>query len=84
MDYTVTLTQAENLALSHAAVSQHDWINNAVHERCRIAIEEIVQIAVQKCLDGGVQVPSTKDAIVELAFDRGWVKPLASVATGGI
>lgn len=74
MDYTVTLTQAEDMALSWAAVSQQEWIDNAVHERCRIAIEQIVQICVQKCLDTGTPVPGSKDAMVALSFERGWIK----------
>ena len=77
MNYTITLTAAEDAALSYAALSQDDWIQNAVHERCRIAIEEIVALTVQKCLDNGVQLPGTKDAIVALAFERGWVKTAA-------
>jgi hypothetical protein len=77
MNYTITLTAAESAALSYAAFSQDDWIQNAVHERCRIAIDEIVGITVQKCLDNGVQLPGTKDAIVALAFERGWVKTAA-------
>jgi len=77
MNYTLTLTAAEDAALSYAAFSQDDWIQNAVHERCRIAIEEIVGITVQKCLDEGVQLPGTKDAIVALAFERGWIKTAA-------
>ena len=77
MNYTITLTQAENDALAYAALSQDDWIQNAVHERCRVAIDEIVQIGVQKCLETNTQVPGTKDAIVELAFAQGWVKTAA-------
>ena len=77
MNYTITLTAAEDAALSYAAFSQDDWIQNAVHERCRIAIEEIVALTVQQCLDNGVQLPGTKDDIVALAFERGWVKTAA-------
>jgi hypothetical protein len=77
MNYTITLTAAEDAALSYAAFSQDDWIQNAVHERCRIAIEEIVGITVQKCLETGTQVPGTKDAMVNLAFEQGWVKTAA-------
>jgi hypothetical protein len=77
MNYIITLTAAEDAALSYAAFSQDDWIQNAVHERCRIAIEEIVALTVQKCLDNNVQLPGTKDAIVALAFERGWVKTAA-------
>ena len=77
MNYTITLTTAEDAALSYAAMSQDDWIQNAIHERCRIAIEEIVGITVQKCLETNTQIPGSKDAMVELAFEQGWVKTTA-------
>jgi hypothetical protein len=77
MDYTTTLTAAEDKALSYAAFSQQDWIDNAVHERCRIAIDEIVQITVAKCLETGTQIPGSKDEMVDLAFAQGWVKTAA-------
>jgi hypothetical protein len=76
-DYTITLSAAEDKALSYAAFSQQDWIDNAVHDRCRIAIDEIVQITVQKCLETGTQIPASKQAMVDLAFDQGWVKTAA-------
>jgi len=74
MNYTITLTAAEDAALAHVALSQDDWIQNAVHDRCRIAIEEIVAITVQKCLETNTQIPNSKDAMVTLAFEQGWVK----------
>ena len=77
MDYTITLSAAEDKALSYAALSQQDWIDNAVHERARIAINEIMQITVQKCLETGTQIPGSKDEMVDLAFERGWVKTAA-------
>jgi hypothetical protein len=77
IDYTITLSAAEDKALSYAAMSQQEWIDNAVHERCRIAIEDLVQITVAKCLETGTQIPSSKDAMVDLAFEQGWVKSAA-------
>ena len=77
MNYTLTLTAAEDKALSYAAFSQQDWIDNAVHERCRIAIDEIVQVTVAKCLETGTQIPGSKDEMVDLAFAQGWVKSAA-------
>lgn len=73
MNYTITLTDAEDKALAYAALLQDDWIQNAVHERCRIAIEEIVALTVQKCLETGTPIPGSKEAMVELAFQNGWV-----------
>ena len=78
-DYTVILTQAEDQALSYVALSQNDWIQHAAHERCRVAIDEIVQICVAKCLETGTPIPGTKDEMVTLSFSKGWVKPLADV-----
>ena len=71
--YSVTLTTTENSALGYVSLTQQEWIENVVRERCRIAIDEIVTIAVQKCLETNTQIPSSKDDIVKLAFDMGWV-----------
>lgn len=67
MNYTITLTQAEQKALAHVAVSPQEWISNAVHERCRIAIEEIVAAEVQRKLAAGESITGTKDDIVMAA-----------------
>ena len=74
MEYTITLTVAEDKALSYVAISQQDWIDNAVHERCRVAIDEIVKICVEKCLETNTQIPGSKNDMVLLAFENGWVK----------
>jgi len=77
MKYTVTITPAEDAALSYAALSQQDWIDNSVHERARLATDEIVGITVTKCLEAGIQIPNAKDEMVTLAFAQGWVKTAA-------
>lgn len=76
-NYTINLSSAEDKALSFAALSQNEWIQNAIHERCRVAIEEIVGITVQKCLETNTSIPGSKDAMVDLAFEKGWVKTAA-------
>lgn len=63
-DYTVTLSDAEDKALAFVAFSQQDWIDNAVHERCRLAIEEIVNAEVQRKLAAGEPITGTKEDIV--------------------
>jgi len=62
--YTITLSAAEDKALHVAAVSAQDWIDNAVHERCRIAMEEIIAAEVQRLLAVGKPITGTKDDIV--------------------
>lgn len=75
--YNITLTAAEDAALSYASVSQDDWIQNAVHERCRAAIDDIVRITVAKCLETQQPIPNSTDLMVEMAFTNGWVKTAA-------
>jgi hypothetical protein len=71
--YTVNYSNAENLAMSYVAADVDEWIQNAAHERARIAIEEIVKICVEKCLETNTQIPGSKDEMAELAFEQGWV-----------
>ena len=65
--YTITLSDAENKALHVVAMSAQDWIDNTVHERCRIAIEEIVAAEVQRKLAAGESITGSKDDIVMAA-----------------
>jgi len=62
--YTITLSDAEDKALSVVALSQQEWINNAVHERCRSAIEEIVAAEVERITAEGGTLSGTKEDIV--------------------
>lgn len=74
MDITITLTETEYKAMQYAALSVQDWADNALTNRARIAIDEIVDICVKECLANGVQIPGTKEEIVALAFTNGYVK----------
>lgn len=65
--YTITLSDAEDKALGVVAFSQDDWIQNAVHERCRIAMEEIIAAEVQRLLSEGKSITGSKDDIVMAA-----------------
>ena len=71
--YNITLTDAEHQALGYAAVDPEEWISNAVKQRVRIAVDEIVKIAVDKFLEANETIPGSKDEIVAEAFSRGWV-----------
>lgn len=64
VQYVIELSDAEDKALNYIAFSAKDWIDNAVHERCRIAIEEIVNQEVQRKLSLGETISGTKEDIV--------------------
>jgi len=70
----IELNDTQYKGLEYASVSPEDWADNAVHNRCRIAIDEIVDIYTKRALDEGVQIPTTREEIVADAFARGWVK----------
>lgn len=65
--FTITLSDAENKALGAVSVSQDGWIQNVVHDRCRIAIEEIVAAEVQRKLTAGESITGSKEDIVMAA-----------------
>lgn len=61
---TVTLSDAEYKALEVVAISAQSWIDNAVHNRCRIAIDEIVAEEVERVTNLGGSISGTKEDIV--------------------
>lgn len=71
---SIDITITEENALRVVCESPQEWAENAVKNRARIAIDEIVQLCVTKCLEESVQVPSSIEEIVELALTKGWVE----------
>ena len=65
--YTITLSDAQDKALSVFAIDQQDWIENAIFERCRVAIENIVASEVQRKLAANETISGTKEDIVNAA-----------------
>ena len=63
-EYTIVLTEVENKALSVVAVSPEEWINNAVHERCRIAIDSIAESEIKRKFELGESITGTKEELV--------------------
>lgn len=65
--YTITVSDAEEKVLNIIAASPQEWMDNFVHERCRVVIEEIVTAEVNRKLAAGETVSGTKDDIVMAA-----------------
>lgn len=72
--YTITLSEAEDKAIHVVAISAQDWIDNAVHERCRIAMEDIVAKEVERKLSIGEPITGSKDDIVLAASTQSAVE----------
>ena len=78
MDYTVTLTEAETKAMEYIAADVQDWIDNAAHNRARIAIDEICDLYVKYKLDNNEAITATnKSDMVLAAYAEGLVKTAA-------
>ena len=70
MNITITLTAAQEKGLAYVASSPQEWAENAVHNRCRQAIDEIYNMEVARMTaDPDItSIPADKDAVV-LAAD---------------
>lgn len=71
--YTVQVSDADDVAFSVIAADPNEWVQNVVRNRIEEAREEVVQKAIQKYLESGEQIPTSKDEIILDALDRGWV-----------
>jgi hypothetical protein len=64
--FTVTLTDAELKALAFVALEPQSWIDNVVHERCRIAMEQIFEQEVSRMVAdlSTVSIPADREQVV--------------------
>ena len=70
---TVTLTDTQTKSLEYAAYSVQEWCDNAIHNRARIAQEEIIAALVSHCNANGVALAVGVDAQVTQAYSLGVV-----------
>ena len=64
--------------MEYTAASVQDWIDNAAHNRARIAIDEICKIYTDHKLNNNEAITVVgKDAMVLAAFEEGLVKTAA-------
>ena len=78
MDYTITLTEAEDLALQYVAADPQDWIDNAATNRARIAIDEICDLYVKHKLESNQPITATnKPDMVLAAYAEGLIRTAA-------
>lgn len=67
MEYTITLSEVQNKALAHIAYDPQEWIENAVFNQCRISIDEIVEMEVDRIDEENGELFGTKEDIVMAA-----------------
>ena len=65
---TVALTNTQNKCLEYAAADVQDWCDNAIHERARIAQEEIIAKLVTHCNANSIALAVGIDAQITQAY----------------
>ena len=70
----VTVTDTQVKCLEYAAYSVQDWCDNAVHNRARIAQDEIIAKLVTHCNENDITIATGVDAQITQAYTLGVVK----------
>ena len=81
MDYTVSLTSAQQKAMEYVAADVNAWIQNAVANRIRKSTEEITSIYTQTKIANNEAITAVgAAAIITAAFNENIVKTAAQRA----
>ena len=64
----VTLSDTQVKCLEYAAYSVQDWCDNAIHNRARVAQEQIIAKLVAHCNEKGIAIATGADAQVAQAY----------------
>ena len=67
-DITVKLTDIQTKCLEYASYSVQDWCDNAIHNRARIAQDEIIAKLVAHCNENSIALAVGTDAQVTQAY----------------
>ena len=65
----VTVTDTQMKCLEHIAYSVQDWCDNAIHERARIAQDQIIAKLVAHCNEKGIAIATGVDKQIAQAYD---------------
>ena len=65
----VTVSDTQVKCLEYAAYSVQDWCDNAIHNRARVAQEEIIAKLIAHCNEKGIAIATGADAQVAQAFE---------------
>ena len=76
---TVTVTDTQTKCLEYAAYSVQDWCDNAIHNRARIAQEEIIDKLVTHCNANSVAIAIGVDAQITQAYSLNVVATAKSI-----
>ena len=76
---TVSVTDTQMKCLEYAAHTVQDWCDNAIHNRARIAQDEIIAKLVEHCNANSIALAVGTDAQVAQAYELNVVDTAANV-----
>ena len=65
----VNVSDTQVKCLEYAALSVQDWCDNAIHNRARVAQDEIIAALVAHCNENSIALAVGTDAQVAQAFE---------------
>ena len=71
MEYTITLTDAEKIAMEYIASNVQEWITNSAKVRATVSIKEIQTLLMNHCNENEIALAVGVDAQVQQAYDLG-------------
>ena len=65
----VTVSDTEVKCLEYAAYSVQDWCDNAIHNRARVAQDEIISLLVAHCNANSIALATGADKQIAQAYE---------------
>lgn len=78
---TVEISQLDQEAMQVVCESPQVWLANTFKQKAQETIQQIIAVCKAKCLENGVQIPSSQEEMVALALKNNWVKTASSIKT---
>lgn len=74
MEYIKIITELENKILRINILDINEYYNNIFDSQLYSTKQQILPVIVRKCLESNIPIPNTENAIIELGFEKGWIK----------
>lgn len=83
MEYIKIITELENKILRISILNIQEYYDNIFDSQIYSIKQQILPIIVRKCLETGTPIPNTENSIIELGFEKGWIKESENELTIG-
>jgi|APGre2960657404_1045060.scaffolds.fasta_scaffold369111_1 hypothetical protein len=78
-EYKIQITEEEKLVLEATTGNIQSWIDNAIHNRARIALSDMISLYVAQALQNNWEIPSKQIDLIKAAIDKNIIEQAPSV-----